>query len=595
LKNNLLVLTALNQTWGDENQELYFLGEWCLIFEKHYLLENRKYEINQFHWDDRVKLSKDYEYLKNLHQKLLTSLTNYLNKLHKTNHSIRYWQIILDPWLFSYLGILFDRWENIRNCFNYNRKFDVIFLSENNSFDKYMCWLEFVRMVSDDYWNQLLCQRILINEYGDNVNIKYIELPKNSNIKSISSLKLLKKLLKRAIYSSINIYNNFFQKNKFAFIESYFRLPSLFLLNFKLGQIPRIELPPLFEINKIKNQDHINYLTKIREEGLIDFNSIDRFELFIQKWIVKDLPQSIIEFYQTFNLKASQIKFNPSVIITANAHWGDISAKYWFAQNVNKGKKLLILEHGGSLPAKKELFNFEEDISDFKITWFLPYNTKHVQLPPSKLVKYKNKSPHARKKPSKGFLLIVGNEQQRYVNRVSFYPLSKQCLESFILIKKFYFNLDIFIKNKTKLKPYYNQGFNTTARYSELLGSDKIVKGKNLTKIMEYSKIIVCTYPETTFSEAMYTGVPTILLYPEHLYERNPVAYPLIQILKSVNILFIDPHEAALHINKIWENPEKWWNSGAVIEARTEFFKQALNIDSNWMNEWKNFLLKINN
>ena len=33
------------------------------------------------------------------------------------------------------------------------------------------------------------------------------------------------------------------------------------------------------------------------------------------------------------------------------------------------------------------------------------------------------------------------------------------------------------------------------------------------------SKIIVCTYPETTFLEAMYSGVPTILLYKRDCWE----------------------------------------------------------------------------
>ena len=37
-----------------------------------------------------------------------------MNKIHKENHSERYWRIILGPWLQSLISILWDRWECLR-------------------------------------------------------------------------------------------------------------------------------------------------------------------------------------------------------------------------------------------------------------------------------------------------------------------------------------------------------------------------------------------------------------------------------------------------------------------------------------------------
>jgi putative transferase (TIGR04331 family) len=62
------------------------------------------------------------------------------------------------------------------------------------------------------------------------------------------------------------------------------------------------------------------------------------------------------------------------------------------------------------------------------------------------------------------------------------------------------------------------------------------------------------------------------------------------KMLKEVNIVFTDPHLAAEHINNVWFDIDKWWNSIEVINARNTFFDIALRINDNWKNEWLNVL-----
>ncbi len=595
MNNKLLVLTALEDTWGNSQEELFFLGEWCKKFERKHVFVSRSHKTNIFHWDDRTKLKKDYNYLETLHHRLLKSLSKYLNNIHRVNYSERYWQIILDPWLLSYVGIIFDRWETLRMAFNYQDKMEVIFLPDEKLGKVYLCWSEFMELVVDDYWNQGIYQRIIRSEYLENVHIKYNQLSIYTDMHS--SIKkdqfFLKTYIKKSALYLLRGIDQLLafitQNNKIVFVGSFFNLGSLIRLNLSIGQIPRLYLNEFstFDFFLTKN---VNSSKNERSIEQFFFNPTNKFEYFLNNWIIKDLPSSLIESYFTLNSKVLKLNISPKIIITANPHWGNIIAKFWLASQVNKGVKLVVLEHGGSLPAYKELFDFEEDIADSRGTWFLPYHSKHIQVPPSKIVGIKSFHLNRRSKKNKGYLCIVSSEHARYVYRLHFYPMAKQCLSTLDLIVAFYNKLHFNIQNSSRLKAYINQGWNTRARYSEVMGPEKIIKNSNLKQAMEYSHIIVCSYPETTFSEAMSTGVPTILLYPDHFYERNPISYSLIKILKVAKIIFTNSDEAAEHINNIWNDPYIWWGSTDTLNARAQFYKQALNNSSNWVNEWKSYI-----
>ncbi len=604
MTQNLLVLTALEDTWGNGQEKLIFLGEWCKKIERKHILEKRNHKTIAFHWDNRVKVKSDYDYLELLHHRLLKSLSKYLNNLHGVNYSERYWQIILDPWLLSYVGVLFDRWETLRIAFETQDLNEVIFLCDRNFNNDYLCWNEFMKLVVDDCWNQSIYQRIIISEYKDKIFVKYkkpsdFEGSKPFLRKNKLSIKIIfKSCLSNLIRFIDQVFGVISRKNKIIFVGSFFNLTALIKLNFSIGQIPRLYLNdfPVFEKKPIIDNNEI--IKNNRNDLKFHFKSNNKFEQFINNWIIKDLPKSLIEYYFSLNSKALKVKIYPKIIITANPHWGNIIAKFWFASQINLGTKLVVLEHGGSLPAYKELFNFEEDIADSRGTWFLPYHSKHFQLPPSKVVSHKiynlkTNSLKSREKKNKGYLCIVSSEHARYVYRLHFYPMAQQCLTSLDLIIDFYNNLQGKIQQVSRLKAYLNQGWNTRLRFSKIMGSEKIMKTENLKQAMEFAHIIVCSYPETTFSEAMATGIPTILLYPDYLYERNPISFPLIKILKSAKIIFNNSEDAAEHINLIWDNPDKWWRSNEVLKAREEFYKQALKINSNWIYDWKIYLKRL--
>ena len=89
--------------------------------------------------------------------------------------------------------------------------------------------------------------------------------------------------------------------------------------------------------------------------------------------------------------------------------------------------------------------------------------------------------------------------------------------------------------------------------------------------------------------------MPTILIFDEKYNERNFVARASIDVLKSAKVIFNNPHDAAKHLNMIWDNMDTWWNSSEVINARKLFLEHATYPGRNWDVKWANLLKKIIN
>jgi len=74
-------------------------------------------EVLPYHWDDRQKLYSDYQYLKIIYENMLKALQVQLNEIHNVDHSLRYWRILIGPWLGYFIQVVFDRWAMLKHAF----------------------------------------------------------------------------------------------------------------------------------------------------------------------------------------------------------------------------------------------------------------------------------------------------------------------------------------------------------------------------------------------------------------------------------------------------------------------------------------------
>ena len=129
---------CINEDWNELNEKL---------LKK---IENNK--ICKYHWDNRVKLKRDYKFLSKLTSKLLNEITADFNKYHNLKYSNEYWKIILLPWLKSIIVLFYDRWEmvnyipkkNLTFCIYDYKNINFVpekFIDLNSQYEDFNCWL----------------------------------------------------------------------------------------------------------------------------------------------------------------------------------------------------------------------------------------------------------------------------------------------------------------------------------------------------------------------------------------------------------------------------------------------------------------------
>ena len=109
-KNDVfLATTALEEFW-DTTKPVVFLGDWCKRYSRRSVWEKVHKETLESPWKERSAVEVAYKYTNEVYEKMLTILSEYLNELHRENHSLRYWRIVLGIWLSYYIAAMYDKY-----------------------------------------------------------------------------------------------------------------------------------------------------------------------------------------------------------------------------------------------------------------------------------------------------------------------------------------------------------------------------------------------------------------------------------------------------------------------------------------------------
>src|SRR3990167_8199691 len=139
--------TALVEFW-DKAQPILFLGEWCNL-----------YKYNN----------------KEVYTNLLPEIAKWLNNVHDTQHSLRYWEIIIGPFLFMHIQTIYHRYSKLKKVYLHYPGLKTIGLS-NTSFLTPINFNEYYELSqTDDLWNLQVFTQLI----SSNFNFSIVEY-KNS-------------------------------------------------------------------------------------------------------------------------------------------------------------------------------------------------------------------------------------------------------------------------------------------------------------------------------------------------------------------------------------------------------------------------------
>jgi putative transferase (TIGR04331 family) len=562
----MFLITTANQRFWKEDENILFLGEWCKPYAAKETWSKLDYEVVPYHWDNRRQLYQDYLYLKEVYERYLQFLANRLNDLHGERHTLRYWRIIIGPWLHYFIAILFDRYVSLKKA---SEAYEITntWIADTNFWE----WMpqdmsNFSRYFVGDDYNHVLYSRI----------IRQLKLVPYETIDC-----------KIVPYIESNVATAIFRNPSFFFVASYFGLYEQAKLEIALRQ-----WPTLFSVihqSTVEADPRLRQTLSMKKGG-------SEFESLLDIFIPEQMPVSYVENYQKAReLGSANYPKKPKLIFTANAYSSNEVFKCWSAEQVEHGAKLVTGQHGGHYGTG--LWDWTEEhqtkISDQFITWGwnVPNEPKVQPLPAGKLISIKKYL----RPNSKGHILWVWCGSPRYSYWMYSAPVASQFLNYLEDQIDFAKKLSHDARRLLLLRYYpKDYGWGEAEKMRELkLGIQDYYSEQTMEDQLNQSRLFVGTYNATTYLETFVADFPTILFWnPDH-WELRPSAQPYFDELRRVGILHDTPESAAQKVNEIYDDPAKWWKTPKVQAAKNRFCEQYAKTSPNWIKEWKAKLVEI--
>jgi putative transferase (TIGR04331 family) len=583
----MFLATTANQNFWKSDEPILFLGEWCRVYNQKHIWSRLEHEVLPYHGMDREALYKDYKYAMDIYERTLAQLTDSLNALHGSNCSVRYWRIVLGPWLIYFIQILLDRYRSISIAIDSGKVTNTWITAEfpeeclSNDFDEFRA-----RSFQDDY-NYCLYSQIIKSSgaipWETRINPEVLTFePKGASARHREGLKwVLIRLLSaysRLIPDSLQ---------KMVVHQSYIKPMDLTRLQLSM------RMPPCFywpEVETVSSKVDWKMRQKIKLG-----QGENRFEAILKECIPLHIPKIYVEGYLRMAQRAMEtFPKNPKVILTSIAYKLDEGFKFWAADQVDRGAKLVVTQHGGHVG--DGLWSTDDDheinIADRYFTWgwTREKEIKTVPMSSSMLRSGKDCVPD----PT-GPILCVPCSFPRYPYHMYSVPQGPLLLEMIKFQERFFKSVspqahDLIVMRLFSSNLYWDEKL----RWGDSDVSPEIYKGNKLYHgHLAASRLCVCFYNGTPLLETFAANYPTILCWDPKYTELNELAQPYFNLLREAGILHDTPEILASKLNEIYEDPMLWWMSAEVQYAKNKFCERFARTSDNWLTQWKEELLRL--
>jgi len=568
----ILITTADERTWPkDKKEPVLFLGEWCKRHSRKHIWENMDYEVAQYHWSNRKKLFSDYQFLDLLYEEILIDFSEKLNQIHNTKHNLRYWRILIGPWLGTFLNILYDRWfmlkyviglYNLSTCYILEQSEYLYVPNDIDQFNKFAI---------EDQFNEAIYSQLLKFCFRHNISLEAInpgilQKPINTDL-NIQKGKGIKFYIRDALKNLLPIYNNFYKRDDdIFFIASRFKLSKDILLQLKLGQFPKI-----WKKNKVPKVD---LKVEMRQWYFLDLDKENQqFGEVARQFVSRYIPIDYLEGYKSLVQYSLSLPWpsKPKMIFTSNAFSSDDVFKCWAAEKTENKAPLLIGQHGGGYGLNIFSFFHEHEfkISDKWLSWGWS-DLKRPQIVP--IGKMNDSGSHVKYDP-KGNALMIETASPRYSTSLENRIIADQWLQYFQQQQNFLLALPERLRRSIllRLNPQ-DYGWDQHERWRDSGLDIQFDTGeKKIKALIRKSRLNIATYNATSFLEVLSWNMPTICFWSETHFEINDEAKLYFDKLRKVGIFHNNPESAARQMTQVWDDIDKWWKSETVQSAREEF------------------------
>ena len=587
-------LVCTNQPQLSLSGALKYLGNWCDVID-----DKSSNDIIDYHWNNRDKYYKDFLMLSRIYEEELQALSSVFSEIHSESNNEQYWRIVIGPWLFYFILVLYDRWYMLKNA-KENHSVDFIygsisteriFLKNHQNFDE---------LATQDALNQQI--------YDDLADILNLEICKSTP--SPVTIKASKRSIFEALIDSIHFFREkgseklkgLVNKISVSLVRSgpFFiatRIPPLELLKLQghLGLAPCL----FFVLNKdnvVYSQPNIMLRRSVRQKVSELSLPSNPFTQIVRKLLHLYIPISYLEGYLELK-ERGQLLFpkKASTVIDGSAWNSNDCFKIYIATRVLENARLLVLQHGGSYGIAK--WNWSEDhqfaIGDAFYSWGWNKNVSNCDIIPAFIQNVSNLN--IQKSNDHRGILIVVTTVPKYCIYGSAFPVGyDQWLRGFNELLQMAKLLDHKRIPRVTFRPSMTDfGLNQTQRIRRSLPNVEIDDGsRRIYKVLGDHKLIIATSNTTSFLETYALNIPTILFWDSCLWETNESGDELFSRMRDLNLFFSSPQDLAEFLNDNYSSIDSWWDSKDIQDMREELCLTYANTTTNFSVDFAKLLNK---
>ena len=576
-----LAITALEDFW-DASKEILFIGSWCPASCHSTAGFERPYHLMPSPWDDRERYYRAAAYVDACSEALLRELSHYLNGVHGTNHSERYWRIVLGPWLILYTSIIYDRFVHLKAAFAEYRDLETIGMLES-SYRVPSNFNEAASFVEHDPYNlQIFSQLLKL------LNHSFTRKPFRGSFGGPSKNATLPR--ERVLRFSERLMRFPFQSRAKVTVRGTSLSP---VQSWKLAWATGFQALPLDFSLVPRSVDHTAVFNKARL-GLSELPSKDEFQHMLIVLLPTHFPTLYLEGYRVAHARISKVRCTP-LLVSGYAWYGDEEMKL-YAARATEGKSCLVsVQHGGGYGvyrcAPYEIH--ERRLADHFLSWGWADDRKNN----SNIVnpRFCELQDKVRRRMAGKNILFVATGQPRYLYRFHSCPAGSQWDGYFDWQVRFFTKLPADLQSFVRYRPYpINYGHAGEFRVQRSFPTLKweASSGVVWNKLIE-ARIVIIDHLGTTLLETLAGNIPTILFWDPQRWEVRDEAQRYFERLRQAQILWHSPEGAAEKLLDAYTDPGRWWNSDLVQSARGEFVSRHALTKENWVSTWAENLENI--
>lgn len=591
-----LATTALSEFWKPE-EEILFLGRWCLRYDRRPEWERLRYRLLPSPWDDRERFYEAVRYLEACEERILDRLSAYLNDVHRVSHSRRYWRILIGPWVLYYVHAAYDRYVHLADALQGYPGLQTLGL-DPSVFRVPRDTLETDQWIGEDAYNLQLFTQLL---RGMGVAFPTIRgglgsRPADHQLRPRggSGFKAPARFLERAAGEVLLRLQH--GRARWGLCDLYCPRSMTWTLawNMRFRAVPlEVRRNWSFAVPAAKF-DH-------RRMGMASLGSSDAFERLFVSTLPHHIPPLYLEGYDQANEEiARRYRRVPPGLVSANAWWFNEPFRFLAAEAVERSSRLIAVQHGGGYGIFRSapLERHECRIADTFVTWGWrdKGDGRYRSLPHPALSSWLRMPSSGRRGASRriGTILFVATGHPRYLYRFHSSPVGSQWAEYFDWQLRFFSALPESLRRHLVFRPYrYDYGHAARQRISECVAPIRWEATRPFSRLLRQARVVVIDHCATTYLEALVANIPTVLFWDPHRWELRADAESWFERLRRVGILWDAPEKAAEQVAQIYHEPTAWWESRAVQEARRSVVQRYAQARSDWQECWARALETI--